>query len=722
MAKQNLSKAQQIIDYGLHPVLLGRAGDALKKPQLTGWPTARYTPQDVAKWPQSANVGILCGEQPDGRFLSVFDFDKFADENFPKWRKAARAIIGDAPIVKTGRDPAGFHVLVKTETPQQHGMIAGDPIVDSKGKTRDDVIIEIRGQGQQVVSPGSLHPSGQRYELIAGSLANIPTVTSAQFAQLVKLAAAFDRRQPKQPRPRSVVTSNGNNCSQAGELAGLDCLAYARKYIHGDEQIEPNGDIRILGNGGLLLTANGRGWNNRLEDVGGGLVALIAWHKGIEESEAAALVRGDKPQETAKTAPRAPRPAPQASPQTAQIAPQTAVTEYEYNHAFMSAYENPGQAPSANLAQLEEAFKAVGYSPELSSLQDFIDTLPDDIFKAVMRKNATGGDLARAAWGDDAVMAAPGRQWLPRYDAASLAHAGNFTGTYPLTGFKEHCRFYWKVNHYETSNGEHVHKGWGAHYPILHDYQGKRGVIEACPHCIAERTLELCKMIEKAAVGHNVRYGIMSDAGAKKLQGAIKKRNQRGDGAILTVVKVPQVGGQTWILHDVPDVAGAELPTDRKELHALIYERVKLSPKGRRGWRGLATWGQPAKPQDAQDAPGDALAQDDTEMPLDDIDDDLQLIGTTVGVDWVGFEETIAGFLKDGQRIGKRAVRFECPMSTLTKAWDKAKLNYCTEWTDVPLKIVGQETTILSGTNGKGKALQLALPVPRGAPIEGEMP
>ena len=40
-------KALQLIELGLHPVLLGRDGDELKRPLLKGWQTAVYTPADV---------------------------------------------------------------------------------------------------------------------------------------------------------------------------------------------------------------------------------------------------------------------------------------------------------------------------------------------------------------------------------------------------------------------------------------------------------------------------------------------------------------------------------------------------------------------------------------------------------------------------------------------------------------------------------------------------
>ena len=56
---------------------------------------------------------------------------------------------------------------------------------------------------------------------------------------------------------------------------------YARRYIGAAEQEERNGDIRFLGQGGLLVTADGRGWYSFSEETGGGLAELIAWHQSL---------------------------------------------------------------------------------------------------------------------------------------------------------------------------------------------------------------------------------------------------------------------------------------------------------------------------------------------------------------------------------------------------------------------------------------------------------
>ena len=104
--QQVKTTASNIILNGLHPVLLGAGGDWLKKPVETGWPESNHSLADVSHWPMANNVGIRCGLTRRGQYLYVVDFDKYADETFPRWLEAAREIIPDPVIVKTSQ---GYH-------------------------------------------------------------------------------------------------------------------------------------------------------------------------------------------------------------------------------------------------------------------------------------------------------------------------------------------------------------------------------------------------------------------------------------------------------------------------------------------------------------------------------------------------------------------------------------------------------------------------------------
>lgn len=277
-------KALRLIELGLHPVLLGSEGDDLKRPLLKGWQTAVYTPAEVAAWPPQNNIGIRCGLQRDGRALVVFDFDEEARRVFPAWCSQVRG--GGTPlglrqplvIVTSGR---GCHVYFFTGEEHPGRTLAGRyaPAPDeANGRKRLFKFIETLGTGRQVVSAGSRHPSGQRYLFSRGTrYGDIPTLTGEQYQALVTLSKSFDER-PSQPERSPLARPVRLN----GEFSGIqNCLDYARRYIGAAEQEERNGDIRFLGQGGLLVTADGRSWYSFSEETGGGLAELIAWHQSL---------------------------------------------------------------------------------------------------------------------------------------------------------------------------------------------------------------------------------------------------------------------------------------------------------------------------------------------------------------------------------------------------------------------------------------------------------
>lgn len=279
-------KALQLIELGLHPVMLGSDGDDLKRPLLKGWQTAVYTPADVARWPARNNVGIRCGLQRDGRALIVFDFDEEARRVFPAWSGQVNGpslgLCQPLVIVTSGR---GCHVYFYTTEAHPGRTLAGRyaPVEDAaNGRKRLVKFIETLGTCRQVVTAGSRHPNGQRYRFSRGiRYEDIPTLTTAQYQALIALSKSFDERPSKPERSRAAFPVQLN-----GSFKDIrDCLDYARRHIGAAEQVERNGDIRFLGQGGLLVTADGRGWYSFSDETGGGLPELIAWHQSLAGEE-----------------------------------------------------------------------------------------------------------------------------------------------------------------------------------------------------------------------------------------------------------------------------------------------------------------------------------------------------------------------------------------------------------------------------------------------------
>jgi hypothetical protein len=276
-------KVLRMVKLGLTPVLLGRVGEALKRPQLKSWQTAEYSVEEMAAWPVQNNLGIRCGRQRDSlprasrgdRCLIVFDFDEEAERVFPAWQREAARISAHQPvIVSSGR---GFHVYFYIPE-EEAGRALAARYSHEDGRRRLHKFIETLGRGRQVVSADSRHPSGRRYRFVGpGRYGDIPFLSMSAYLSLVALSERFDERPPR-PAPTSRRPAGVNRLP----VEIRNCLDYARRYLAAEERVERNGDIRFLGQGGLLVTADGRGWYSFSDETGGGLAALVAWHQGGE--------------------------------------------------------------------------------------------------------------------------------------------------------------------------------------------------------------------------------------------------------------------------------------------------------------------------------------------------------------------------------------------------------------------------------------------------------
>jgi len=283
------SKAIELIKLGIHPVRLGTYGDGLKIPAkgTDGWEAANYTLDDVARWPANANIGARMGWRRDGLFMLAFDFDHDAHKIFPKWLAAAGDILYRPFIVQTGK---GYHVLVKMKDKPEYDNLLAAEFVDDGNKRRTRTLIEIRGEGQYVVAWGCKYPSGKTYKIVAGSPDKIPTLTPNQLEELLHQAKNFNRRPEQKPREKGPQ----RQYKGVGSLQGVnDCLDYAEKYIATRDGIvqEHDGQYRVTGNGGLLITPDRQSWYCHIDGQGGGLLGLIAWHQNVHFSVAQKMLR-----------------------------------------------------------------------------------------------------------------------------------------------------------------------------------------------------------------------------------------------------------------------------------------------------------------------------------------------------------------------------------------------------------------------------------------------
>jgi len=307
--------------------------------------------------------------------------------------------------------------------------------------------------------------------------------------------------------------------------------------------------------------------------------------------------------------------------------------------------------------------------------------LDSELMSRYANKQLAGGSLAGELW-LDSIMVAPG--------------VDHFKGDYPPEPDHKTCQTYWAMDVYKSEQG-HTFKARGVRFRVLHSYIGKGGkVIASCPHCLHNRAIELCKHIERASETYAdqnlIRHVTVTDTKARRIAATVKKRNQRDkEGITYSVVKVPQHDGQVWLLHDVPNIEGQPLPVDRGSLFELIQGKVKNTPKGRRGWRGLAQWGKAETIKILEPIGNKPKAKKDPDF-----------VARLLGEKWGKFSTLLQGFLGEDDPITRKGLTFEADLAALLQFLEDAGLNFAViegELPDVPLKAYKQSYTCLKRDN-----------------------
>jgi hypothetical protein len=202
-----------------------------KKPEGKDWAGVNGANYAITDAPlagyllQGHNYGVLTGHAG----IVVPDLDDTA-------RLEELGIMARIPItmqVKTGR--GGMHVYLDcTELDHQIGLY--DP--ELKGDDGEPLHLgEIQSLGQQVVGPGSIHPNGNKYEVI-----NDAPIMKISKADLLKI---FDRLilvgidDPSEEPRRSEARWRSSGGSSLGDLIPIDAVAWPKNIVerHGSEVV-----------------------------------------------------------------------------------------------------------------------------------------------------------------------------------------------------------------------------------------------------------------------------------------------------------------------------------------------------------------------------------------------------------------------------------------------------------------------------------------------------
>lgn len=178
--------------------------DGTKAPALSTFEeyksTRRATEEEIAQWfpdGETLGVAVICGKMSDN--LIVMDFE--TKEIFTSWQQLAideDLPVEDLPIVET---PRGFHVYAKLSEPERGRKLASQ-IVENEGddgvrRTKREVLIETRGDGQYVLGPGSpkechpFHRDGWEHRW-GPDVTETPKVSVEEWAGMIRCAQSFN--------------------------------------------------------------------------------------------------------------------------------------------------------------------------------------------------------------------------------------------------------------------------------------------------------------------------------------------------------------------------------------------------------------------------------------------------------------------------------------------------------------------------------------------------
>ncbi len=157
-----------------------------------GWKVYQERPPDektVCGWFAKGckAVAAIGGEVSGGLLIIDFDGPGF----FERWQAEVGELADSLPVQRTGHASGErYQLAMRCERPGRNDKLAWVP--DETEETGRRIAVETRAEAGYAVLPGSLHPSGRRYEVVAGDWLNIPRVSQARTDALLDGARKLD--------------------------------------------------------------------------------------------------------------------------------------------------------------------------------------------------------------------------------------------------------------------------------------------------------------------------------------------------------------------------------------------------------------------------------------------------------------------------------------------------------------------------------------------------
>lgn len=260
-------------DEGLNviPVIFRGKMPALKWDE---YKVRRSTEDEIKKWfgnGHTYNIGLVHGKFDDRPYYAAIDIDH--DQGCYAEIRSRFPALGCGRVEQSGSGE-GFHIpLWVEERPPWNGK-GNRTWKTQKGN------INIRLSGCQTVAPPSIHPTGGHYRFIReGDISYIYTLEPIiSWLGSITPPALPPHQTNGIQRPEAKI--EGDTLLDAVLSYWQTCLqVFAHFGFTENVKEDRGGELRLLGNGGLLITADHQLFYNFSDEFGGGAVEAWAYCK-----------------------------------------------------------------------------------------------------------------------------------------------------------------------------------------------------------------------------------------------------------------------------------------------------------------------------------------------------------------------------------------------------------------------------------------------------------